>query len=79
VIYERLLLPLADRDVVTHIVGSLKTISEDGRFQLKNLFVPDSSGLPAPTCFVIDPQATARIQAGRSGDPDVEESGRGED
>lgn len=38
VAYERLLLPFSDRDsTVTHIIGSLKTISEDGGFEIKNL------------------------------------------
>ena len=38
VMYERLLLPFSDGVVVTDIVASLKTISEDGRFEIKNLF-----------------------------------------
>jgi hypothetical protein len=38
VAYERLLLPFSDRDgTVTHIIGSLKTISEDGGFEIRNL------------------------------------------
>ena len=37
VAYERLLLPFADDDRITHIVASLKTISEDGGFEIKNL------------------------------------------
>lgn len=37
VAYERLLLPFSDRDGVTHIIASLKTISEDGGFEIKNL------------------------------------------
>ena len=38
VAYERLLLPFSDRDgSVTHIIGSLKTISEDGGFEIRNL------------------------------------------
>ena len=36
--YERLLLPFSDGTVVTDIVGSLKTISEDGRFVIQDLF-----------------------------------------
>jgi hypothetical protein len=38
VIYERLLLPFSDGTAVTDIVASLKTISEDGRFEITNLF-----------------------------------------
>jgi hypothetical protein len=37
VAYERLLLPYSDGEAVTHIVASLKTISEDGGFEIKNL------------------------------------------
>jgi len=75
VVYERLLLPFADRDVITHIVGSLKTISEDGRFQLKNLFVADGNGFPAPTCFVIDQYSAARVRSGRGDDSGIMEAG----
>jgi hypothetical protein len=37
VAYERLLLPFSEGDGVTHIIASLKTISEDGGFEIKNL------------------------------------------
>ena len=37
VAYERLLLPFSDRSDVTHIIASLKTISEDGSFEIRNL------------------------------------------
>jgi hypothetical protein len=37
VAYERLLLPFSDGHGVTHIIASLKTISEDGGFEIKNL------------------------------------------
>ena len=37
VAYERLLLPFSRGGTVTHIVASLKTISEDGGFEIKNL------------------------------------------
>jgi len=37
VIYERLLLPFSNSDGVTHIIASLKTISEDGGFEIRNL------------------------------------------
>ena len=37
VAYERLLLPFSDRADVTHIIASLKTISEDGSFEIINL------------------------------------------
>jgi hypothetical protein len=37
VAYERLLLPFSDGEAVTHVIASLKTISEDGGFEIKNL------------------------------------------
>jgi len=37
VAYERLLLPFSAGGGVTHLIASLKTISEDGGFEIKNL------------------------------------------
>ena len=37
VAYERLLLPFSDGDGVSHVLASLKTISEDGGFEIRNL------------------------------------------
>lgn len=37
VAYERLLLPFSDQVGVTHVLASLKTISEDGGFEIRNL------------------------------------------
>ena len=37
VAYERLLLPFSEAGHVTHIIASLKTISEDGNFEIRNL------------------------------------------
>jgi hypothetical protein len=37
VAYERMLLPFAQGGGVTHVIASLKTISEDGGFEIKNL------------------------------------------
>jgi hypothetical protein len=37
VAYERLLLPFSDGGGVTDIIASLKTISEDGGFEIRNL------------------------------------------
>ncbi len=37
VAYERLLLPFSESGPVTHIIASLKTISEDGGFEIRNL------------------------------------------
>jgi hypothetical protein len=47
VAYERLLLPFSDGDGVTHIIASLKTISEDGGFEIKNL-MRGNDKLPVP-------------------------------
>jgi hypothetical protein len=37
VAYERMLLPFSESGGVTHVIASLKTISEDGGFEIKNL------------------------------------------
>jgi hypothetical protein len=37
VAYERLLLPFSDGGEVTHVIASLKTISDDGAFEIRNL------------------------------------------
>jgi hypothetical protein len=47
VAYERLLLPFSDEDGVTHIIASLKTISEDGGFEINNL-IRGNEKLPVP-------------------------------
>jgi len=47
VAYERLLLPFSDGGNVTRIIASLKTISEDGGFEIKNL-MRGSDKLPVP-------------------------------
>jgi hypothetical protein len=52
VAYERLLLPFSDGGNVTHIVASLKTISEDGGFEIKNL-MRGGDKLPTPTLRTI--------------------------
>jgi hypothetical protein len=47
VAYERLLLPFSDGGSVSHIIASLKTISEDGGFEIKNL-MRGNDKLPVP-------------------------------
>ena len=47
VAYERLLLPFAQDGKVSHIIASLKTICEDGGFEIKNL-MRGSDTLPVP-------------------------------
>jgi hypothetical protein len=68
VAYERLLLPFWEGGSVTHVIASLKTISEDGGFEIKNLMRGNNS-LPTPTLrTVIDRElfhrAPGRIPAG---------------
>ena len=47
VAYERLLLPFSDSEGVTQVIASLKTISEDGGFDIRNL-MRGSDTLPTP-------------------------------
>ena len=47
VAYERLLLPFSENSGVTHIIASLKTISDDGSFEIRNL-MRGSETLPTP-------------------------------
>jgi hypothetical protein len=68
VAYERLLLPFSNGDNVSHAIASLKTISEDGNFEIKNLMRGNDS-LPTPILrAVIDRdlfhRAPGRIPAG---------------
>jgi hypothetical protein len=52
VAYERLLLPFGGDGVVTDIIASLKTISEDGGFVIKNL-IRGNDQLPVPVLRTI--------------------------
>jgi hypothetical protein len=68
VAYERLLLPFSQGGHVSHVIASLKTISEDGGFEIKNLMRGNDS-LPTPKLrTVIDRdlfhRAPGRIPAG---------------
>jgi hypothetical protein len=47
VAYERLLMPFSEGEAVTHLIASLKTISEDGGFEIKNLMRGNDT-LPRP-------------------------------
>ncbi len=74
VVYERMLMPFSDGTGVSHIVASLKTISEDGGFEIKNL-MRGEAGLPIPkTRNVIDRDLFHRLP-GRSVAGDVVELG----
>jgi hypothetical protein len=68
VAYERLLLPFSEGGGVTHVIASLKTISEDGGFEIRNL-IRGNKSLPTTKCSaVIDcdlfHRAPGRIPAG---------------
>jgi hypothetical protein len=47
VAYERLLMPFSEGGSITHIIASLKTISDDGGFEIKNLMRGNDT-LPTP-------------------------------
>jgi len=74
VAYERLLLPFSDDGGVTHIIASLKTISEDGGFEIKNL-IRGNDKLPAPTLRVIIDRDLFHRAPGRIAAGDVLEFG----
>jgi hypothetical protein len=61
VAYERLLLPFSESVGVTHIIASLKTISEDGSFEIRNLMRGNDT-LPTPKLrAVIDRELFHRL------------------
>ena len=68
VAYERLLLPFSDGGGVTHVIASLKTICEDGSFEIKNLMRGNDNLPTAKLRAVIDRdlfhRAPGRIPAG---------------
>jgi hypothetical protein len=68
VAYERLLLPFSDGGKVTHVIASLKTISEDGGFEIRNLMRGNDTLPTAKLRAVIDRalfhRAPGRIASG---------------
>jgi hypothetical protein len=74
VAYERLLLPFSDGDGVTHIIASLKTISEDGGFEIKNL-MRGNDKLPVPKLRSIIDRDLFHRAPGRISPRDVLEFG----
>jgi hypothetical protein len=52
VAYERLLLPFSASEGVTHLIASLKTISEDGSFEIRNLMRANDL-LPTPILWAV--------------------------
>jgi hypothetical protein len=74
VAYERLLLPFSDCGGVTHIIASLKTISEDGGFEIKNL-IRGNHKLPVPKLYTIIDRDLFHRVPGRISSGDVLEFG----
>ena len=68
VAYERLLLPFSEGGQITHIIASLKTISEDGGFEIRNLMRGNDMLPVAKLRTIIDRdlfhRAPGRIPAG---------------
>ena len=68
VAYERLLMPFSQGGDVTHLIASLKTISEDGGFEIRNLMRGNDTLPAAKLRSVIDRdlfhRAPGRIPAG---------------
>ena len=68
VAYERLLLPFSNGGDVTHVIASLKTISEDGGFEIRNLMRANDTLPTAKLRAVIDRdlfhRAPGRIPSG---------------
>jgi hypothetical protein len=68
VAYERLLLPFSNGGGLTHVIASLKTISEDGNFEIRNLMRGNDTLPTAKLRAVIDRdlfhRAPGRIPAG---------------
>ena len=74
VAYERLLLPFSEGGNVTHIIASLKTISEDGGFEIRNL-MRGSDKLPVPKLRTIIDRDLFHRAPGRIPSGDVLEFG----
>jgi hypothetical protein len=74
VAYERLLLPFSDNGSVTHVIASLKTISEDGGFEIRNL-MRGSEKLPMPKLRAIIDRELFHRAPGRIPSGDVIEFG----
>ena len=74
VAYERLLLPFSDGSGVTDIIASLKTISEDGAFEITNL-MRGNDKLPVPKLRAIIDRDLFHRSPGRIPSGDVLEFG----
>ena len=74
VAYERLLLPFSEDGNVTHMIASLKTISEDGGFEIRNL-MRGSDKLPISKLRTIIDRDLFHRAPGRISSGDVLEFG----
>jgi hypothetical protein len=70
VAYERLLLPFSNGNGVSDIIASLKTISEDGGFEIKNL-MRGNDALPTPKLRTIIDRDLSHRAPGRIAAADV--------
>jgi hypothetical protein len=70
VAYERMLLPFSEGGDVTHVLASLKTISEDGGFEIKNL-MRGNDALPTVKLRVIVDRDLFHRAPGRISPSDV--------
>ena len=70
VAYERMLLPFSEAGGVTHVLASLKTISEDGGFEIKNL-MRGNDALPTPKLRAIIDRDLFHRAPGRISPTDV--------
>lgn len=70
VAYERMLLPFSEARGVTHVLASLKTISEDGGFEIKNL-MRGNDALPTPKLRAIIDRDLFHRAPGRISPTDV--------
>ena len=74
VAYERLLLPFAQDGKVSHIIASLKTICEDGGFEIRNLMRGNDT-LPVPKLRTIIDRDLFHRAPGRIASRDMLEFG----
>ena len=70
VAYERLLLPFSEGHGVTHVIASLKTISEDGSFDIRNL-MRGNDNLPTTICRAVIDRELFHRSPGRIPSADV--------
>lgn len=70
--YERLLLPFSDAGPISHILASVKTISEDGSFEIKNLLLAPERNQVVKVLSLIDSNIHMRGAIRRIADDVVE-------